>query len=298
MPEPYITGGFDMIKVGPNKLVAIGNDGGWRQQLSDHGYQKPDELAATGKDAIGLKVWPITVERVKVSPAYVRLQGRVLDQQGNPITGAKVELGPNRYIADCWVEAEELDLWKAARRVVGLPVLGYMSISEEKGYPVTQTDARGRFEFKKVRLAEYVLTVEAENHAPHWRHIKVGPDPKSHWQSFQLKAGKSVRGRVVDQNGEAVGGACVVLDKLHIHSDPDGVFHWAIEGPVPEEVTVKVYKRYHGKYVTGAYAHGTFIDSDLFLLVDAYPLIKEKRLALSRIESEPLVLQFTKVYSW
>ena len=274
LPNGRITGQFDMAKAGPNKLVAIGND------------------------AQGTKVWPITVERVKVSPALVSLEVRVLDQQGHPIAGAKVELGPNRYTADCWVEAEELDVWKAARKAVGPPVLGYLSISQEKGYPLTQTDGQGRFEFKDVKLAEYVLTVEAEDYAPQWRHIKVGPDPQSHSQSFELKAGKSVRGRVVDQNAEPVGGACVVLDKMHIHSDPDGFFHWAIKAPVPEEVTVKVYKRYHGQYVTGAYARGTFIDSDLFLLVDAYPLIKEKRLRLSQIESEPLVLQCTKVYSW
>ena len=263
-----------MRKVGPNKLVAIGNDGG------------------------GTKVWPITVERVKVSPAHVSLKGRVLDQRGNPIAGTKVELGPNRYTADYWVEAEELDSWKVARKAVGSPVLGYLSISKEKGYPLTQTDAEGCFEFKGVNLAEYVLTVEAENYAPQWRHIKVGPDAKSYSQSFVLKAGKSVRGRVVDQNDEPVGGVCVVLDKMHIHSDPEGLFHWAIEAPVADEVTVKVYKRYHGQYATGPSARGTFIDTDLFRLVEAYPLIKEKRLALSRIETEPLVLGCTKVYSW
>ena len=274
LPEPDITGQFDMAKAGPNKLVAIGND------------------------AEGTKVWPVTVERVKVSPAHVSLDGRVLDQQGNPIAGAKVELGPNRYTADCWLEAEELDLWKVARKAVGPPVLGYLAISKEKGYPLTQTDAQGRFGFKGVKLAEYVLTVEAENYAPQWRHIKVRPESKSRSQSFQLKAGKSVRGRVVDQNAEPVGGACVVLDKLHIHSDPDGFFHWAIDGPVPEEVTVKLYKRYHGQYVTGPWARGTFIDSDQFLLVEAYPLIKEKKLQLSQIESDPLVMQRTNVYSW
>ena len=243
-------------------------------------------------------MWPIAVERVKVSPAHASLAGRVLDQQGNPIAAAKVELGPNRYTADSWVEAEELDQNKAARKGVEPPVLGYMSISKDKGYPLMQTDARGRFEFKGLRLAEYVLTVEADGYAPQWRHIKVGPEPKSHSQSFELKAGKSVWGRVVDQNAEPVGGACVVLDKLHTHSSPEGFFHWAIEGPVPEEVTVKLYKRYHGKYVTGPWARGTFIDSDLFLLVEAYPLIKEKRLRLSQIESEPLVMQRTNVYSW
>ena len=42
LPEPIVTGQFDMIKAGPNKLVAIGSD----------------------KD--GVKVWPLSAERVMV----------------------------------------------------------------------------------------------------------------------------------------------------------------------------------------------------------------------------------------
>ena len=60
LPEPIITGQFDMEKAGPNKLVVV------------------------GADAEGTKVWPITVERVKVSPARVALTGWVLAQQGGP----------------------------------------------------------------------------------------------------------------------------------------------------------------------------------------------------------------------
>ena len=42
LPEPFITGQFDMIKAGPNELIAIGSD----------------------KD--GVKVWPLSVERLMV----------------------------------------------------------------------------------------------------------------------------------------------------------------------------------------------------------------------------------------
>ena len=274
LPVTKITGQFDMIKAGPNRLVAIGND------------------------AEGTKVWPITVERVKAKSSRTKLTGHVLDEQGNPIAGAKVELGPNRYTADCWVEGEELNDWKTERKLVAPPVLGYLSISETTNSPVAQTDKRGWFEFKEVRLLEYVLTVEAAGYAPKWRHIKVGEDRQSQTQSFRLTAGKALGGRVVDQTGDAVGGACVVLDRLHIHTDPAGFFHAAIEAPVPDEVTVKLYKRYHGRYETGGFAHGTFIDYDMFQGVQAYPLIREEKLPLSRLESEPLVMQCTKVYSW
>ena len=82
LPIDVITGQFDMEKAGPNKLVVVGND---------------EE---------GTKVWPITVERVKVSPARVALTGWVLAGQGDPdpMVGAKVELSPNRYALDSWLE--------------------------------------------------------------------------------------------------------------------------------------------------------------------------------------------------
>lgn len=273
LPEPHITGQFDMIKVGPNKLAAIGSD------------------------AEGTKVWPITVERVKGESAGTELTGLVLDQAGRPIAGAKAALGPNRYTADSWVEGEELSSMKTERTMVGSPQLGYRSIARDKGCPVAVTNAQGRFEFKSVKLAEYVLTVEAEGYAPQWRHINVAVDPQARAQEFRLKAGQSVCGRVVDQNGEPVGGACVVLDRQHSHTDPEGYFHWAVAAPVPDQVTVKVYKRYSGRYDTGALVRGSFIDSDGFLIVEAYPLIKEERLSLSQIEREPILMQCTKVYS-
>lgn len=259
LPEPQITGQCDMIRVGPNRLLVIGSVEG------------------------GTKVWPITVQRVKVSPDHVNLTGRVLDQHGNPIAGAKVGLGPNRYTTDCWIEADELDVYKRERKLVGPPVLGYLSISKEKGYPVTETDGRGRFEFKNVKLAEYVLTVEAEGYAPQWRHINVSVDPKARSQEFRLKAGQSVRGSVVDKSGKPVGGACVVLDKWHIHADADGFFHWAIEAPVPDEVMVRVYKRYNDDYEK-------FYEKFKEKFHEKF----KKKLSLAHIEKRPIILRYSE----
>ena len=67
LPVTKITGQFDMIKAGPNQLVVIGSD------------------------ADGTKVWPITVERVKAKSPRTKLTGQVLDEQRNPIAGAKVD---------------------------------------------------------------------------------------------------------------------------------------------------------------------------------------------------------------
>jgi hypothetical protein len=224
LPEPTITGQGDIVKVGPNRLLAIGND------------------------ATGTKVWPITVDRVKVRPALTRVQGRVLDEKGQPVAGARVELGPNRYTADTWEESDTFDHYGLQRLPVAPPALGYRAIATDKRYPVVTSDGQGRFEFKKVKRAEYVLTVEADGFAPQWRHINAAADPQLPAQEFQMKPGKAICSRVVDQTGKAVGGACVVLDKRHLHADADGRLSWAIEAPPPDEVNVRVYKRYSDRY--------------------------------------------------
>ena len=224
--EPIITGQGDIIKVGPNRIAAIGND------------------------AEGIKVWPIDVERVKVGSDRTTLTGCVLDKKGLPVAGAKVGLGPNRYTADSWLESEKLDHYGHQLLPVRAPVLGYRAISREQDYPVAKTDARGRFEFKSAKLAEYVLAVEAKGYAPQWRHINVATDAKARSQEFQLKAGRKVRGRTVDNTGRSVAGACVVLNKWHVHADHAGFFYWSVEAPLPEKVEIRVYKRWSGLYET------------------------------------------------
>ncbi len=247
---PTGTGQYDMEKAGPNKLVVVGSD------------------------AEGTKVWPITVERVKVSPARVDLTGWVLAQQGgpdpDPMAGVKVELSPNRYTLDSWLEDPEvLDAWKAAPRTIGLPQLSYLSIRKENGYPTVKTDAKGDFRFESVKLGEYVLTVEADGYTPQHRHIKVGPQAKP--QEFRLNAGRKICNQVVDEKGKPAAGACVVLNNWHMHTDAQGFFHWSLENPLPEQVSVKVYKRYGGGPVR-------------------IPLKQHYTVSLSQIESQPMIL--------
>ena len=242
LPEPVITGEQDIVTVGRNRFVAIGND------------------------AQGTKVWPISVRRVKVSQTHTLLQGRVLDEQGNAIANATVERSPNRYFLDAWLEhATELDPWKATPLTVGSPVLGYRSIQKQYGHPTVHTDEQGRFQFEEVKLGEYVLTVEADGHAPQSVNAKAGPGIKP--QEFRLKPGRRIRGRVVDNTDRPVPGACVVLNRWHVHTDRAGFFHWSVEAPVPKQVEVNVYRRYYGQY-------GTF----------------KNTLAISRIERQPIIL--------
>jgi len=223
--EPIILGQGDMVKVGPNRLLAIGS---------------MEE---------GTKVFPISVERVKVSPARVPLAGRVLDEAGTPISRALVELGPNRYVADSYIQPEEgakLDKSGAAPEIVGVPELRYYSIRRDNGYPTVETDTEGRFRFEAVELGELILTVEAEGYAPQYRRVTVVPDVGP--QDVRLNPGRSVRGRVVSEQGDPLPGFCVVIRRSHIHTDADGFFHWAADGPVPGEVGVEVLRKRDTRY--------------------------------------------------
>ena len=226
LPEPIITGQFDMIRVGPNEVVVIGSD---------------DE---------GVKTWPIQVARRRVSPTHVELSGRVVDANGSAIVGALVERGPNRYTADDWLEDEEakLDLWKSAPRLIGNPLLAYRSIEETEPHPIVRTDADGRVRCANVPLREYVLTVEAEGFAPQVRHVSVKPESGA--RDFTLKKGRRVRGRIVDENRAPVPGACVVLNRWHCHTDARGVYHWSVKAPLPDQVAVRVYRRYARRFGT------------------------------------------------
>ena len=122
-----------------------------------------------------------------------------------------------------------------------------------------------RIESTTESTVEYVLTVEADGYAPQHRHIKVQPEPQA--QDFRLNAGRKVSNRVVDEKGKPVAGACVVLNRWHVHTDPHGCFHWSVQASIPEQVEVGAYRRYSSQY-------GSL----------------KKTLALSQIESQPIRL--------
>jgi hypothetical protein len=247
LPVGVITGQFDIVKVGPNRLVTIGSD------------------------ADGTKVWPLTVGRVKVSATGKTLHGRVLDEQGKPIANATIERSPNRYTADDWLEHEsKLDHWGGGTPVtVGSPSLGFRSIRKENGHPTVKSDAVGRFDFPDVPLSQYVLTVEADGYAPQHRHVNVRSQARS--QDFRLKPGRLIRSRVMDETGRGIPDVCVVLNRWHVHTDSGGYFHWSLQGPAPQQVTLVVHKKYNSRYQT-----------------------LKTTVALSELESQPITLKHSR----
>ena len=146
---------------------------------------------------------------------------------------------------------------------VGSPQLSYRSIRKENGYPTATTDSEGDYRFESVKIGEYVLTVEADGYAPQHRHIKVEPKHKGHY--FRLKPGRKICNQVVDIAGQPIAGACVVLNRWHIHTDPHGYYHWSVASPTAKQVTLRVYRRYGGDY-------GTLKTTVPFLQLESEPI--------------------------
>ena len=72
------------------------------REYQHHQLPSPDGDWNIGKG--GTQVFPVTVDRLKISADHVALIGRVLDVEVSPISGAWVERSPNRYTADDWLE--------------------------------------------------------------------------------------------------------------------------------------------------------------------------------------------------
>jgi len=249
LPEPIITGQFDMVKAGPNQLAAIGSD------------------------ATGTHVWPIHVERIEVEESRVTLSGLIVDDRGQPIPGAWVQRRPPRYDAHDWSAVLPTNPAKPRfaeplfdpPRVCSTPALSFRAIDETDTGPTVQTNGTGHFLFDDVPLGETILTVEADHFAPQQRLITINPKPAA--ANFSLHPGRRIRGQVTDETGAPVAGACVVLDAWHTHTDAIGFFHWSAVAPLPDEIDLKIYKRYSSAYVT-----------------------LEQKISLARLTESPLIL--------
>ena len=115
--------------------------------------------------------------------------------------------------------------------------------------PETKTDARGAFRLEGVPDMADILSVMAKGLAPDFPRIAAGGDQQV---KVEMKAGATIRGRVVDDGGHPIEGARVVpqvknprpnwagfvyLDELQATTDRDGRF--TLEG-MPEGVQCDV----------------------------------------------------------
>lgn len=130
----------------------------------------------------------------------VSIAGRVLDDNGQPIAGAKVAQGADRRL--------------------------------QKDYPATTTDADGRFRFEHARPGAMVLTATASAHAPEMTTVTVRDATEP--VELRLGPGRAIRGRLVDPRGRPVAGAGIQVvewrNKRTLEweaaTDADGRFRW------------------------------------------------------------------------
>lgn len=154
-----------------------------------------------------------TLEHVVVLQKGVVLRGQVLDPDGEPVVGATVTLGENRY-----------------------------SSSEEK-----TTDEQGQYKFTQVKPSSVNVTVLSSEWAPATEKVLAKPDMPP--VDFQLPAGQAVTLRFVDQDGEPIEGVKVtpdewlnleILSRSNVTSDADGLWRW--EQAPPEKIHYRLYK--------------------------------------------------------
>ncbi len=131
----------------------------------------------------------------------VALAGRVVDDQGRPLAGAKVGLGADRRIM-------------------------------QSGFPAVETDAEGRFRFDHVPIGTQTVTAQSPGRAPELADVVVAPGMKP--VEFRLGPGHLLRGRVVNPEGKPLDGATVQAMNWKGHlsldwttkTDAEGRFTW------------------------------------------------------------------------
>jgi sugar lactone lactonase YvrE/peroxiredoxin len=129
----------------------------------------------------------------------ISITGSVVDTNGAPIKGATVAQGSDRFGTE---------------------------------YPTTKTDEQGRFKFDSARPGAVVLTVQKSGFAPDLKEITVYEGMKP--IDFRLGPGQTIRGRIIDVNGNPVQGAFVSADTWRGHRsldwrvniDANGRFFW------------------------------------------------------------------------
>ncbi|MFC1793057.1 carboxypeptidase regulatory-like domain-containing protein [Planctomycetota bacterium] len=136
---------------------------------------------------------------VMVMKEGLSVAGRVLDSNGQPIEGASVAQGSDRFGSN---------------------------------YPSAQTDSEGRFKFENARPGEMVLTVQAKGYSPDLKDFTVykGMGPLE----FHLESGRTIHGLIADTKGNPIAGAFVAADTWRGHrslewrvdTNAEGRFEW------------------------------------------------------------------------
>jgi peroxiredoxin len=134
------------------------------------------------------------------------IHGYVLDSENRPISDADVFIGEDRY------GSENLK---------------------------TKTDSSGYYEFIRVKQGFNLVTAIAKGYAPDMKEFELHETEKQH--NFTLLPGNTIRGRVVDVNGNPIAKAGLCADRWRSYrminwnceTDADGRFAWT-DAPADE----------------------------------------------------------------
>ena len=167
----------------------------------------PDYLRSGASTAAGM-------ENVVVLRQGLRVTGRVLDSEGDPVEGAVAQLGLDRF---------------------------------GTGEPKTTTDAEGRFALLNCKAGRSAVTIQADGMAPQVQDVTVAEEIEA--LEFHLKPGPVLRGRVVDVDGKPIEGVVVAPDtwrgyrtlEHRMKTDDEGRFEW--RGAPPDAVEYSVLKQ-------------------------------------------------------
>ncbi len=227
-PVEGVTVVLTVTKSGPGKRAAnptgdeacyevpatTGPDGRWRSDSVPPGAEEvrlqlihpdfvSDESTTRGNKGRSPKLEPLRKQSDRqVLLKGQRIDGRVLDDHGRPIAGARV------------VDSSR-----------GLTFLPYVWR--------TTTDAEGRFHIHLPRGKTVSLTVQAPGYQPATREIGGAQDSPT--VEFRLPPGRRLRARVVNTRGKPIVGAFAFIPSMSTHrgiffrawTDTEGRFEWA-----------------------------------------------------------------------
>ncbi len=160
-----------------------------------------------------------SLEHVLVLKKGIELKGRVTDSEGEPLAGALVFLGSNR--------------WESSKKA-------------------TRTDAEGNYSIDNVVVGNLWVTVSIKGWAPELRIVPTKREMKA--VDFQLQPGKEIRILVTDADGEPLAGVGVAVktwrgqqtlpqELFRGKTDAEGI--WQSDSMPEDEVDFSVFMQGH-----------------------------------------------------
>jgi len=162
----------------------------------------------------------------------------------------------------------------------------------------TKTDPEGRFEFTHARSGMMVLTVQAEGYAPELKEVSVYDGMGA--VDFQLGPARTIRGRVVDPDGNPLSDVGVTADDWRGYrsiewsskTNSNGYFEWN-EAPA-DDVMFDFYKQDYMSVRQMAMSAG--IDE---YVIEMYPSLKVSGTVVDADSNEPIKdFKFTTGIKW